>query len=623
MDKRSIIFVILLSAALYFVNQWFSPKISPPTPAPTAVEEPATPSPAAVAKAERKEQFYVLENENQQLVFSTIGGSLAEINLPLLSSSHPQSVIRPIGFDHTMEKEYPANDHFPAYGYFTFNPAGGAPLFHEEGSLGGYYPLLRRSIKSATGRLLTPIAPQHYSCNIVSEDPSVAQMLFQVKRFEKDLIEFEATNDERKITKTFRFPQDASSSPYCVDLTVKIEGDGRGLALTTGLPEVELISGSASPMLKYRILRGAKSQIEKVDLPKTSVAFSSIEPDWVCSSNGFLGLILDPLSEVSNGFFANRVSGETAPTRLTLIDAQNDLYPASKYPGYEMQIPLRNSVQTTQFRLFAGPFDNTVLATVDQTLSNAKTGYNPDFKGVQSFDRWFGFISEPFSKFLFLLMNFFFTITHSWGISIILLTVALRVMLYPLNAWSIKSTVKMQLLAPEIAAIQAKNKKDPKRAQLEVMNFYREKGVNPFGGCFPMLIQMPFLIGMFDLLRSTFDLRGDSFIPGWITNLSAPDVLFSWHYPIFFFGTSFHLLPILLGAIMYLQQRLSSSLPKDKSALTEQQRNQKMMGNVMTLVFAVAFYHFPSGLNLYWLSSMGLGILQQWYTAKRMSAKKV
>lgn len=249
----------------------------------------------------------------------------------------------------------------------------------------------------------------------------------------------------------------------------------------------------------------------------------------------------------------------------------------------------------------------------------SKTGKSPDYFSCQSSGGWFSFISEPFARFLYLLLNFFHTLTHSWGFSIILLTVALRLMLYPLNNWSIKSTIRMQQIAPKVSAIQEKYRKDPKRAQLEVMGLYKQEGVNPFGGCVPMLIQLPFLIGMYNLLRTTFALRGTSFIPGWINNLAAPDIVFSWNYPIIFFGNSFHLLPILLGAAMYAQQRYSSAKTK---ATTDQQKQQKMMGNLMVIVFTVLFYHFPSGLNMYWLSSMLLGILQQWWTMKRFNVKK-
>jgi len=265
-----------------------------------------------------------------------------------------------------------------------------------------------------------------------------------------------------------------------------------------------------------------------------------------------------------------------------------------------------------------------IFEKVDAAFYDAATDSSPKLESAISFHGWFSFISEPFAKFLFLLMKGCYFLTSSWGFSIILLTLALRIMLYPLNTWSIRSTLKMQEIGPQVQALQARYKKDPKRAQMEIMHLYREKGINPLSGCFPLLIQLPFLIGMFDLLKSTFELRGASFIPGWIDNLTAPDVLFSWGYPIFFIGNQFHLLPILLGGVMYLQQRYSSSLsPTAGVAMTDQQRQQKFMGNIMTIVFTLMFYNFPSGLNIYWLSSMLLGILQQWLMMRKKSAKPV
>ena len=187
-----------------------------------------------------------------------------------------------------------------------------------------------------------------------------------------------------------------------------------------------------------------------------------------------------------------------------------------------------------------------------------------------------------------------------------------------LNAWSIKSTLKLQEVSPKLQKLQEKHKKDPKKAQMEMMAFYKEHKVNPFGGCLPLIIQMPFLFGMFDLLKSTFSLRGDAFIPGWIDNLTAPDVLFSWDYPLPFFGTQFHFLPILLGIVMFFQQKMAAAQSKNKGPLTDQQKQQQKMGMIMTIVFTFMFYKFPSGLNIYWLSSMALQILQQWYMSKRM-----
>lgn len=618
MDKRAIIFLITLVVVFYAVHEWFSPSPSaPPTTTKTEVTEP----PPVVKKTKDiypEEEFYVLENNYQQLVFSTLGGALAEINLPLKSKENQDSVIRPISYDKIMQKDFPHNDHFPASSY-TIVKAGQAQKI-EEGAVGGYYPLLRRNIKSPSGLTAIRVPPQLYSLGVVSEDTDEKPVVYKVRRIESDLIEFESTQSNRRIVKTFSIPKNASDVPYCLDLQIKVEGDARGLWLTSGVPEVEIISGSSTPTIQYRMTRNQKNHVELLDLPKTSVALTSIQPDWVCNSNGFLGLIMDPQTEIGSGFSTDRIPGEMDPTRLTLIDSQYNLYPADKYPGYEVRLPLKSG-QAMQFRVFAGPFENGILKKVDASF--AAMGENPDYLAAQSFHGWFAFISEPFAKFLFILMKFFYFITHSWGISIILLTVALRIILYPLNAWSIKSTSRMQQIAPQVSAIQEKYKKDPKRAQMEIMGLYREKKVNPLSGCIPLLIQMPFLIGMFDLLKSTFELRGATFIPHWIDNLTAPDVLFSWNYPIPFFGTNFHLLPVLLGAVMYMQQKFASPIPKDQKQLSDQQKQQKMMGNIMTIVFTVMFYHFPSGLNIYWLSSMLLSILQQWLMNKRMAKQNL
>ncbi|MES2200149.1 MAG: membrane protein insertase YidC [Chlamydiota bacterium] len=620
MDKRSILFILALSGSLFFVNRWFESKDKKPIPAKTiemVLETPALDNSTPVnLPPTSAEDLYVLENDFQQVVFSTIGGSISEINLPFQTEKNPKSLILPIEFDRTMQEDYPFNDHFPVKGFWKFE--NGQRLKVSESLVGGYYPLLRRPVFGENGQTIHPLSCKYFAFNVLSDEEVLYNKPYQVTRFEKNLIEFSYADSYRKITKTFTLTSD--NTPYCLEVSVKVEGDGRGLWLTTGVPDVELISGSFSPTLKYLLQKAQKTQVESLSLPKSLMTYSSIAPTWVSNSNGFLGLIVEPLSDIASGFKANMISGTLAPTRLSLIDAQYDLYSMDKYPGYEFFIPLKTtSDQPLKLRFFAGPYQDTLLKNLDVTL--AKTGADPHFNSAMSFQGWFTFISEPFAKFLFLLMKFFYQITGSWGFSIILLTLALRIMLYPLNGWSIKSSLRMQQIGPQVTALQEKYKKDPKKAQMEVLALYREKGVNPLMGCLPILIQIPFLIGMFDLLKSVFELRGASFIPGWIDNLTAPDILISWNYPIFFFGTNLHLLPFLLAFIMYIQQKMSSQAPKDPKFLTDTQKQQKMMGNVMVVVFTFMFYNFPSGLNIYWLSSMALGIGQQWLTNKQLKAK--
>jgi len=617
MDKRSIIFIIALSAGLFFVNRWFdskNPKPIPPKIASTVLVNPEADLSAPInLPPDSPEDLYVLENEYEQVVFSNIGGSISEINLTLKSEQNPNSLVLPIGFDKTMAEKYPFNDHFPVRSFWSMKNGQLAKM--PSGSTGGYYPLLRRPVFGEKGEILHPLSPRYFAFNVLSDEETLYNKPYKVTRFEKNVIEFSYSDSYRKITKTYTLLE--GKTPYCLELRINVEGDGRGLWLTTGVPDVELISGNFSPGLKYLVQKGQKPAVESLSLPKTLTGYSSINPTWLSNSNGFLGLIIQPLSEMSSGFKAGMIDGTLAPTRLSVIDQEYDLYSVDKYPGYEFLIPLKTSNGVPfKTRFFSGPYQDTLLDNLDTAF--AETGTNPRFNLAMSFQGWFTFISEPFGKFLFLLMKFFYQITHSWGFSIILLTVALRVMLYPLNGWSIKSSIRMQQIAPQVTAIQEKYKKDPKRAQMEVLSLYREKKVNPITGCLPILIQIPFLIGMFDLLKSVFELRGAGFIPGWIPNLTAPDVIFSWNYPIFFFGNDLHLLPFLLAAVMYIQQKMSSQAPKDPKLMTDTQKQQKMMGTVMTLVFTVMFYNFPSGLNIYWLSSMALGIVQQVWTNKGM-----
>lgn len=566
-----------------------------------------------------KEKFYVLENGFQQLVFSNIGGALAEINLPFESKEDKESVVKPIEADREMVAKHPYNAHFPAHPFYTPGNSPTGPFEeHIEGTLGGYYPLLRRDLIINHSHQSINVPPRLYALNIVSEYPEVAETPYEVKEFTKDKIVFESVQSHRTVRKTYTINQETKGAPYGLNLDIKIEGDGRGLWLTSGVPEVELISGAPAPAVKYRMTRQGKAEVETIDLPKDAFTNTSIYPDWVVNSNGYLGMIINPTTKIDPGFRVQIVPGTVAPSRLVELEKEYSKYKAQDFPGYNVMVPLKTDGGTMSFHFFAGPFADSVLKAVDKFYSNPDTGYYPDFIASQTYHGWFSFISEPFAKFLFILMTFFYQLTHSWAFSIILLTVALRLMLYPLNAWSMKSMLKMQQISPEITTIQEKYKKDPRKAQMEIMNLYRERGVNPLSGCLPLLIQMPFLIGMFDLLKSTVELRGASFIPGWIDNLTAPDVLFSWTTPIFFIGNQFHLLPILLGLTMFIQQRMMSTLPKDPALWTDQQRQQRAMTTVMPIIFTIMFYNFPSGLNIYWLSSTLLGILQQWWTQKRL-----
>ena len=578
MEKRTLLFLFAICLSFVLVQTFFGPSTTPSAPPPVSPKKDLLISSAKEVSPSDQEQFYVLENNLQQLVFSTRGGSLAEINLPF-------GTVKELEVDRKLKQKFPLH---PA---MRFDQP-------QECAIGGYYPLLRRSSDSHV-----------YGLNLVSEHEDLSSLSYRVTRFEKNLICFEADADGNHIRKTFSISE---NNPYSFELDLEVNGNPKGLWITSGVPEVELVSGSFLPSLRYQVPRGNSYDLEDIELSdkKPTLEATSFCPDWISNSNGFLGIILTPLEKTS-GLRAQKIPALQAPTRLTLVDNQA----AEKYPGYLTFLPVKSGDQ--KFRVFAGPFDRTILKQLKVENQETTQG-DSTYENAQSQQGWFSFISQPFSQFLSFLLDIFYKFTHSWGISIILLTIALRLMLYPLDSWSIRSRLKIQELAPEVKAIQDRYKKDPKKGQLEVMNLYRERGANPFSGCLPMLLQTPFLFGMFYVLKSSFPLRGASFIPGWINNLAAPDVLFTWGFSIWFIGNEFHLLPVLTGIVMYVQQKITTKTPKDEKDLTDMQRQQKMMSVIFPIFLTLMFYNFPSGLNIYFLSSTLLGLLQQWIVAKQM-----
>lgn len=623
MDKRGLIFIGALTGS-YFLIQWFYPSAqmaqltssqpSSPQSQPTQNESiissvNTSSSLPALTKSKSTnsseiEKYYVMEMDDQQLVFSNMGAAITEINLPI-STKEKQSPIKKLPLDDKISRSFPLNANFP----FQFSQAL-SPLQPKKAS--GYYPLLRRSLETSTYQIKKD--SKRYCLQVSSLLSTTADQPFQILKQESNEIVFQGEVEGRTVRKTYRM-QPASTAPYTLDLEIEIDGDPNGLFLNVGAPEVEFVSGSYSPQLKARVIDGTSTKVKGIDLPKDGLKEMAAPMKWVSNSNGFMGIVVASLTDPFPRVFSNRVAGTELPSRVSLMEGKS----LTDFPAYEIWVPLAKNKE--KFRVYAGPFQKDLLATVDQTLVDPLTNTSPHIEATQSSQGWFSFITEPFSALLLYLMKFFYMITHSWGFSILLLTVALRLMLYPLNAWSIRSTLKMQQIAPEMTRLQERHKGDPKRLQMEMVQLYRKNGVNPMSGCFPMLIQMPFLFGMFDVLKSTFELRGASFIPGWIDNLTAPDVLFSFPFSIPFFGSDFHLLPILLGAVMYFQQKLTQALAPKTATVTDSQRQQKFMGNIMIVVFTVMFYNFPSGLNLYWFFSMALGMLQQWWMTKRMAAK--
>jgi YidC/Oxa1 family membrane protein insertase len=213
----------------------------------------------------------------------------------------------------------------------------------------------------------------------------------------------------------------------------------------------------------------------------------------------------------------------------------------------------------------------------------------------------------------------------NYGIVIMLLVFMMRLILHPVTKKSQVSMMKMQKLGPMTEELKKKYANNKAELQKQTMKLYRDQGVSPISSMLPMMIQMPIWISLWTAVSASVELRGASFLPFWITDLSAPDALFRFEVitiPIVGWEIdSFNLLPLLMGVVMFLQQKL---MPHASSQQTNPQvaQQQKMMMIMMPLMFPIMLYKGASGVNLYILSSISAGVIEQIVIRKHIREKE-
>ena len=208
---------------------------------------------------------------------------------------------------------------------------------------------------------------------------------------------------------------------------------------------------------------------------------------------------------------------------------------------------------------------------------------------------------------LLLLLSWIASVTHNYGIAIIIFSLAVTGMAAPFTLLSFRSMKKMQELKPRIDKLMEQHKDDPRRMNQETFALYKEHRVSPLGGCLPMLLQMPIFIALFQGISHYIELRGASFL--WIKDLSLPDRLAQLPVALPLLGNEFNLLPAVMALAMYLQTQASQK--RMGSAGAANPSAQMMSGPMMPAIFFVMFYHFPAGLVLYWLTNSLSSML--WY----------
>jgi len=244
-------------------------------------------------------------------------------------------------------------------------------------------------------------------------------------------------------------------------------------------------------------------------------------------------------------------------------------------------VPLQGTEAHLSLKGYGGPKDEPDLVAVAESLKH-------------SID--FGFWSV-IAELLLWIMKFFQRMVHNWGAAIVLLTVAMKILTFPLQHKSMKSMQEMQRIQPQLDELKKKYAGDTQRQNLEQMKLFKEHGVNPMGSCLPMLIQMPIWFALYTTLQVSVELYNAPFIPGWIDDLTAKD--------------PYYILPVAMGITMILTQVLTPTPMSNPS--------QKTMGYVMSGFFSLLMLTLPSGLTLYIFTNNLLSIAQQWYLRRKVS----
>jgi len=424
-------------------------------------------------------------------------------------------------------------------------------------------------------------------------------MPFDIKQEGAQITASHLREDGLLLTKVF-----SPSTNYVIRSTIRLQNTS-DQALS--LPERFVVTGSTGPInpedkdLYMGLRYGYEDEVEEIKegwfanrtlgcfpgTPRSTYQSEYGPIRWASVDNQFFAMIAIP--EEPAPALVTRQSALPAPTPQILRDHPNAnpnpkgylnalVYPATNLgPGESIE---------HQYTLFTGPKEYNTLARLGQ-----QSGEGVD--AVMGFTGFFGM----FAKGLLLAMNQLHAFGMSYGLSIVAITVIIKLLFWPLTQASTRSMKRMSALQPQMKALQEKYKEDPQKMNRKLMEFMREKKVSPLGGCLPILLQLPVFFGFYSMLQSAIELRGASFL--WTHDLSQPDTLFM----IPGLGIPFNLWPLLMGAAQLWQTSMTPPSPGMDPA------QQKIM-KYMPLMFVFILYNFSAGLALYWTVQNLLSIVQ-------------
>lgn len=309
--------------------------------------------------------------------------------------------------------------------------------------------------------------------------------------------------------------------------------------------------------------------------------------DWVAIRNKYFTISILPLQKDPDGML--ELKGEKRPLNNGGVIDKYSVSISKNLPNFKYS--------SDAYNIYFGPIEYNTLKA-----------HHPTLTSIVDFGSFLGltFIIRPIAEYLMLpLLKFLHSLIPNYGIVIIIFSLIIKIVLHPLTKQSMNSMKKMQLLQPMMNEIREKYKDDPQKMNQEVMKLYQTYGINPAGGCLPILLQMPILIALYGLFRATIELRQQPFAL-WISDLSIPDTILHLPFRLPFFAINeISGLALLLGLTMFIQQKMSVTDPR-----------QKAMIYIMPILFTLLFNSFPSGLNLYYFMFNLFSIGQQYYINK-------
>lgn len=343
-----------------------------------------------------------------------------------------------------------------------------------------------------------------------------------------------------------------------------------------------------TPATSFKVEDGAKP-VEREKYPRR----------WVGLTGAYFNAIVRPAEPASSIHIAavrTQALKEVGPDYASTLNLTFESTPVSLAPSASA------SLHTL---VHFGPKSRALL----RTDHYQKLGYNQTLVLTSGPCGWCTF--EPVINVLVWLLEKFYLVLRDWGLAIIVLVCLVRLLLHPITKKSQLNMAKFGKLAPEIEKLKKKHGDDKEALNKAMMQFYKEHGATPILGCLPMLLQMPIWIALWSSLQSTFELRHAPFLYGWtwIDDLSQPDRLIPFGRTVGFWHLktdALNLLPLLLGVVFYIQQKLT---PKPPAMTPEQEQQQKIM-QYMTLLFPLLLYNGPAGLNLYIFASTLIGIIE-------------